>query len=896
MIVFLCSGRPRTSPAPPGRWTAARCRSSSDMRAVMGLLFFPRGGLGAGGALPGPLAAGGRLGRDASPAARSAQPGGRSHAGTFYAGVDVRALDYTASRRGARPARRRPAVPPLLRGPPGRPRPGLRARRRRRLRAPGGRLGAPAGGGGRRRGRRAPPPPPDADQRGRRARLPRRAAHRPPARHRAADAARDRGGPAARAGTTPPSGPSGCGAGRAAASGCWCSRPTRCGACPTCSAWTPSGSSGRPTASTRRVSTAGPHERGAGRALAALAGGGAARLGRVAASRAAWPTPTSSSRRSRTAAPVLLYVGRFTEVKRVPLLIRAHARARERFERPAPLVLLGGFPGEWEGEHPLEAVRETGDPDVFLAGWRGHEDLPDGLNAADLLVLPSVREQFGAVIVEAMACGLPALAVDAYGPAEIVDAGETGWLVPPDDEARWPMRWWRRSTTTHERRRRGRARLRGRPRPLLVAGAGARAGGGLRRGRRRAPAVRGHAYADARLDRDPVPHPALRPGAPRAHPRGRRRGRGGGAAALPAARGRAVRGGEARLDRAHAAAHARDRGRAAAGAAGATGARCPTWASASSLARARASAGRRARARGPPRRRAARGAAAAARRCATRSSAGTGAARATRWRPRLDAACARWGSSYTKLQIRGQRTRWASCSSSGRDELQLAAAAGARRRCSTTWSSTRSSTSRCSTTRSASGSCWRARVPGLARARALAAHGTGTRCGCERRQAATPSGRSAPPAPARRPSSAPPRAPRSRRRPPPPTIASDRPSIRCLSGSASAIALSTSGQVVGGVEDAGDEDHRQEDRVGVGGRRVLVGDRVREGDAQRGEADHPERREQHAAAAGPAASPPRRRGCRSPPRSAPARRRSARPSRAARQVRRRPASACRASA
>ena len=33
--------------------------------------------------------------------------------------------------------------------------------------------------------------------------------------------------------------------------------------------------------------------------------------------------------------------------------------------------------------------------------------------------------------------------------------------------------------------------------------------------------------------------------------------------------------------------------------------------------------------------------------------------------PRLDEACARWGSSYTRLQIRGQRTRWASCSSSG---------------------------------------------------------------------------------------------------------------------------------------------------------------------------------------------------------------------------------------
>jgi glycosyltransferase involved in cell wall biosynthesis len=157
----------------------------------------------------------------------------------------------------------------------------------------------------------------------------------------------------------------------------------------------------------------------------------------------------------RSGGPVLLYVGRFTEVKRVQLLIRAHARARERFARRAPLVLLGGFPGEWEGEHPLAVVRETGDPDVFLAGWRGHEDLPLGLNAADLLVLPSVREQFGAVIVEAMACGLAALVVDAYGPAEIVDAGETGWLVPPDDEEAMAAALVEVVNGEEERRRRG---------------------------------------------------------------------------------------------------------------------------------------------------------------------------------------------------------------------------------------------------------------------------------------------------------------------------------------------------------------------------------------------------------------------------------------------------------
>jgi glycosyltransferase involved in cell wall biosynthesis len=133
-------------------------------------------------------------------------------------------------------------------------------------------------------------------------------------------------------------------------------------------------------------------------------------------------------------APVLLYVGRFTAVKRLPLLVRAYARARERFDGRAPLVLLGGHPGEWEGEHPLEALEASGAPDVFLAGWRSHDELPDALNAADVTVLASVQEQFGQVIVEGMACGLPAIAVDAHGPATIVEPGETGWLVPPDDE------------------------------------------------------------------------------------------------------------------------------------------------------------------------------------------------------------------------------------------------------------------------------------------------------------------------------------------------------------------------------------------------------------------------------------------------------------------------------
>jgi glycosyltransferase involved in cell wall biosynthesis len=138
-------------------------------------------------------------------------------------------------------------------------------------------------------------------------------------------------------------------------------------------------------------------------------------------------------------------------------MIRAFARARSRFERRAALVLLGGYPGEWEGEHPLEVVRDTRADDVFLAGWRGHDDLPDGLNASDAVVLASVHESFGQVLVEGMACGLPCVAVDAHGPAAIIDDGETGWLVPPDDEEALAEAFVGVVNDEGERRRRGEA-------------------------------------------------------------------------------------------------------------------------------------------------------------------------------------------------------------------------------------------------------------------------------------------------------------------------------------------------------------------------------------------------------------------------------------------------------
>ena len=134
--------------------------------------------------------------------------------------------------------------------------------------------------------------------------------------------------------------------------------------------------------------------------------------------------------------PLLLYVGRYLDFKRVPLLVRAYARARPRFETAAPLLVWGGSPGEWEGEHPYTVARELAADGVFFSGWRGHDELPLALSCADVFVGPSVDEPFGLVFLEAMSCGLPVVTTCTGGPLSFVNrvAGKpNGWLVEPND-------------------------------------------------------------------------------------------------------------------------------------------------------------------------------------------------------------------------------------------------------------------------------------------------------------------------------------------------------------------------------------------------------------------------------------------------------------------------------
>ena len=162
------------------------------------------------------------------------------------------------------------------------------------------------------------------------------------------------------------------------------------------------------------------------------------------------------------ATTVFVYVGRFTATKRVPLLIEAFARARARARRPVSLVVWGGHPGECEGEHPVAAARRVGLDGVFFAGWRGHQDLPEGLAACDALVMASVNDSYPQTPLEAMAVGLPVIAPLSGGFPSMVNLDPTrptGWLVAADDVDALADALVDAVERPDERRRRGAAAL-----------------------------------------------------------------------------------------------------------------------------------------------------------------------------------------------------------------------------------------------------------------------------------------------------------------------------------------------------------------------------------------------------------------------------------------------------
>ena len=141
---------------------------------------------------------------------------------------------------------------------------------------------------------------------------------------------------------------------------------------------------------------------------------------------------TRSSIREELGVPdnafVMLFVGRLNADKGIPDLAKAFERLANEFA-DAWLVLVGPDEGGMlercrtllgPQSQRLRAIAYTSTPERYMA-------------AADLLVLPSYREGFGSVVIEAAACGVPAVASRIYGLSDAVVDGETGLLHPPRD-------------------------------------------------------------------------------------------------------------------------------------------------------------------------------------------------------------------------------------------------------------------------------------------------------------------------------------------------------------------------------------------------------------------------------------------------------------------------------
>jgi glycosyltransferase involved in cell wall biosynthesis len=150
---------------------------------------------------------------------------------------------------------------------------------------------------------------------------------------------------------------------------------------------------------------------------------------RVVTIRNGWsgkPLPRKTTRPLKT--KILICIANFREEKGHSVLLEAFARLQS-VPFASRLVLLGDGPLRVRLEEQVKRLSLSGKVD--LAGVVA--DIWPHLAAADILVLPSLSEPLGMVVLEAMAAGLPVVATDVGGVPELVEDGVTGRLVPVED-------------------------------------------------------------------------------------------------------------------------------------------------------------------------------------------------------------------------------------------------------------------------------------------------------------------------------------------------------------------------------------------------------------------------------------------------------------------------------
>ncbi len=125
---------------------------------------------------------------------------------------------------------------------------------------------------------------------------------------------------------------------------------------------------------------------------------------------------------------IVTFIGRLTEDKGIHELLTA---AKVLKARDVPVVFLLIGPKEPDTDKLLAEFTAMDASSVRFLGYR--PDPERYLAISDLLCLPSYREGFPIVVIEAAAMGIPTIGTDIIGMRDSLVAGETGVLVPPKD-------------------------------------------------------------------------------------------------------------------------------------------------------------------------------------------------------------------------------------------------------------------------------------------------------------------------------------------------------------------------------------------------------------------------------------------------------------------------------
>ena len=131
-------------------------------------------------------------------------------------------------------------------------------------------------------------------------------------------------------------------------------------------------------------------------------------------------------------APYLLFTGRINDPrKNVGMLFKAFARVRER--RPnLKMILTGDQP--WENVRAMAADAGVS-AEVEFVGRQTESEIVRLYQGAEIFVMSSNQEGLGISVLEAMACGTPVVSTRCGGPESVLKDGDTGFLVPLNDDA-----------------------------------------------------------------------------------------------------------------------------------------------------------------------------------------------------------------------------------------------------------------------------------------------------------------------------------------------------------------------------------------------------------------------------------------------------------------------------